>query len=495
MIKLLSRRRSVCFNASADDLSSRKVITLMTDIGTRLQSDRETNNRQARTITYLLLLSRLKIFQHCLTISGSHQTFTSASPILQRLSKENSKRQDACFPSFSDSDKLLVVHDEAQILGDKWDGRFSSMSPGEPDRPLLSSMLWGFRKNSKIDLARMISDTGLSIYTLNWARSAGSFNRSTRSLGGKNEFEYMEFPGWTGRESMEAYVAGLRYLLPTEGARQALDRLLPPEAIQTITERLVGRFCPAVTAIEKTIARSKPSGWKDAVDDTEASLVSYDHHSEQGNLCHKIACFENKYRANLSIFNELRTRQMFGADRLVLEEAVPELVERAFGRIKIVDGTARAALDEPFVLKAAENFFKMRDSGFMKTMESWVQQSDRAQAYGYAYELMMMSVLIEVFETRAFSDWLHELLITSQCAKLTGNADFMDAHVDTNSLLQGQSIPPFLFLKAKSSGPDIVFYIRVKDKLFPVFVQSKLCQVLTTKDAKGDSQDGICSYD
>ncbi|KAI9241614.1 MAG: hypothetical protein BYD32DRAFT_457783 [Podila humilis] len=59
---------------------------------------------------------------------------------------------------------------------------------------------------------------------------------------------------------------------------------------------------------------------------------------------------------------------MFGADRLVLEEAVPELVERAFGRIKIVDKAVRTVLDEPFVFKAAENYFKMLDPGFMKTM-------------------------------------------------------------------------------------------------------------------------------
>ncbi|KAG0271706.1 hypothetical protein BGZ97_011179, partial [Linnemannia gamsii] len=62
--------------------------------------------------------------------------------------------------------------------------------------------------------------------------------------------------------------------------------------------------------------------------------------------------------------------------------------------------------------------------------------------------------------------------------------DFMDAHINTNSLRQGQPVPPFFFPKAKPSGPDIVFYIRVKDKLFPVFVQLKLRQILTTKDAK-----------
>ena len=420
-------------------------------------------------------------------------------------------------PSFSNRDRLLVVHDEAQILGDRWNGRFSSIFV-EGDRPLLSPILSGFRKISANNLTLITFGTGLSIYTLDWTRSAGSINKSTRPLTGKNcGFEYMEFPGWTGRESIEAYVAGLRCLLPTEDARQALDRLLPSEAIHAITERLVGRFRPAVTAIEKTIARSEPDGWKGALDDTEARLVSYDYRSEPGNLCHEIVCLENKYRDNLSILEELQTveevlglllfqRHMFGADRLVFEEAVPELVERAFGRIKIIDGTARTVLDEPFVLKAAENYFRMRDPDFVKTMKSWVQQSDRAQAHGYAWELMMMSVLIEVFETRAFSDWPHELLITSQCAKLTDKAmivgldeqrlqrgishehismeDFMEAHAKNNSLRQGQPVPPFFFPKAKPSGPDIVFYIRVKDNLFPVFVQLKLRQVLTTKGAK-----------
>lgn len=79
---------------------------------------------------------------------------------------------------------------------------------------------------------------------------------------------------------------------------------------------------------------------------------------------------------------------------------MPELVERAFDRIKIVDGAVRTVLDEPFVLKAAENYFKMLDPGFMKTVESWVQHSDKAQVHGYARELMMIYVLTEAFRTR-----------------------------------------------------------------------------------------------
>ncbi|KAG0008479.1 hypothetical protein BGZ82_004659, partial [Podila clonocystis] len=250
MIELLSRRWGFYFNASADDLGSGDITTLISHIGTRLQQDRETNNRQARTITYLLLLSRLKILQHCLRISGSSQTFTSATwtilqtcphvltndifaqlfrgllPLLAQyqtpltesglvaaVQKEFQVTRDLLvehgrqggLPSFNNRDKLLVVHDEAQILGDTWDGRFKSMSPGEPDRPLLSPILWGFRNISEDNLTLITSGTGLSIYTLDWARSSGSFNKSTGSLSGKNGFDYMEFPGWTGRESIEAY--------------------------------------------------------------------------------------------------------------------------------------------------------------------------------------------------------------------------------------------------------------------------------------------------
>ncbi|KAF9309124.1 hypothetical protein BG003_010197 [Podila horticola] len=62
--------------------------------------------------------------------------------------------------------------------------------------------------------------------------------------------------------------------------------------------------------------------------------------------------------------------------------------------------------------------------------------------------------------------------------------DFMDAHVNNGSMCEGRAVPPFFFPKAKPFGPDIVFYIQVKDKQFPVFVQLKLHQILTTSDVK-----------
>lgn len=78
LIELLSRRWGFYFNASADDLGSGDITTLISHIGSCLQQDREANSRQGRTATYLLLLSRLKILQYYLTIPGSSQTFTSA---------------------------------------------------------------------------------------------------------------------------------------------------------------------------------------------------------------------------------------------------------------------------------------------------------------------------------------------------------------------------------------------------------------------------------
>ncbi|KAF9119536.1 hypothetical protein BGX30_003775 [Mortierella sp. GBA39] len=483
MVELLSQRWGFYFNASSNDLGSDDITTLIDHIGSLLQQDREANYREARTITYLLLLSRLKVLQYCLAVPDGCQTFTSARwTILQTC------------PHVFDND------DFGQLLR-----RLLTLSPVHQ-----TSL-------TEADLKTVVQEElqatkGLLHPHADWARSPGSIDKRTGSLiGNLAGFEYMEFPGWTGRESIEVYVAGLLCLLPTEVAKQAMDRLLRLEAIQAITDRLVGRFRPAVTAIEKIIARDEPNLWQDAVDEVEARLVSYDHRGEQGNLCNEIVRLENKYRENLLIFKERRTmeevlglllfqRYMFGADKLVLQEAVPELVEHTFGHIKIVDGVTRTVIDEPFVLKAVENYFKMRDSSFMKTLEYWVLQSDKAQAHGYAWELMMMNVLAETFKTRALSDWPHEPSISTQCAVIVGldeqglqrgishehisMEDFMDAHVNNGSVRYGRAAPPFFFPKAKPSGLDIVLYIRVKDRLFPVFVQLKLRQTMATKDVR-----------
>ncbi|KAG0041541.1 hypothetical protein BGZ89_007372, partial [Linnemannia elongata] len=233
MIELLSRRWGFYFNAAGDDLGSADVTTLIDYIGRCLEKDREATTQHARTITYLLLLSRLKIFQYCLTIPGSYQTFTSARWTipqtcayvfkrdvfnqlfwsLQRLLPVNlttltetdlEKTTQEEFqvtrdllvehgiqgglPSFTARDKLLVVYDEAQILETIASGRFKStwMDPEteEPGRPLLSPILWGFRNFSRHGLMLITCGADLSIYTPDWAPSYGSFTKPNGSLTG-----------------------------------------------------------------------------------------------------------------------------------------------------------------------------------------------------------------------------------------------------------------------------------------------------------------------
>ncbi|GJJ67777.1 hypothetical protein EMPS_00123 [Entomortierella parvispora] len=522
LIELLSRHWGFYFNASGEDLGSDDMSTLLAQVGSRLGTNRGANNRSARTMTYLLFLSRLLILQFCLRVDGS-QSFTSARwtllqacphmfmdvfeklfqrllPLYQRSVEDEPALMDIVrqalqntraylimhggAPQFLVDTRLFVVLDEAQILGEDHVGHFESLSGTKVDRPLLSPILSGFGNIESVsDLTILTSGTGLSIYILNWARSSGM-----KHVPGA--FDYMEFMGWTNRESVDTYIASVRNQLLTEDARLALDDLLPPEARDLLLKTLVGRFRPIVTAIETIISNGTPGFWKQAIEYTEARLVSWEQRREHGNLIHEIIRLEDKYRKNLDVFQELCTveevlglllfqRYMFGADSLVLQDAIPELVERAFGRIKIVDGAARTVLDEPFAMKAAENYVRARDAGFIKTMDQWMQRSNNASVHGFAWELMMMNVFIETFKTRALSDWPHNPSISSQCSALDGNAtivgldeqglqcgishehiqmkEFMSAHVNNGSMHNGRAVPPFFFPKAKPSGPDVVF--------------------------------------
>ncbi|KAF9921492.1 hypothetical protein BGZ67_000422, partial [Mortierella alpina] len=59
-------------------------------------------------------------------------------------------------------------------------------------------------------------------------------------------------------------------------------------------------------------------------------------------------------------------RCMFGNHDLVLKEVNPELVEHAFGRIKIIKGHAVTVMDEPFVSLAVQNYFAAIDPYFAR---------------------------------------------------------------------------------------------------------------------------------
>ncbi|KAF9322590.1 hypothetical protein BG006_002262, partial [Podila minutissima] len=68
---------------------------------------------------------------------------------------------------------------------------------------------------------------------------------------------------------------------------------------------------------------------------------------------------------------------LLDATEIVLENEV-QLVEAAFGRIKIFGGTARTVLDEPFVLKATFNYFQEKDPSLVSAAERAMLHSNNA---------------------------------------------------------------------------------------------------------------------
>ncbi|KAF9369458.1 hypothetical protein CPB97_003587, partial [Podila verticillata] len=68
-------------------------------------------------------------------------------------------------------------------------------------------------------------------------------------------------------------------------------------------------------------------------------------------------------------------RCMFGNHDLVLKEVNPQLVEYAFGRIKIIRGQVVTVLDEPFISKSVENYFAAIDPYFAREVRKRMQVS------------------------------------------------------------------------------------------------------------------------
>lgn len=146
--------------------------------------------------------SRLLIFKYCLNVPGSSETFTSARWTLLQVCPhvlfedmfdvlflqlvklrhhlesvildfvrdvyEDAKSciiKHGCLPRIKDDTRLLVIHDEAQFLGNEFKGSFQSMSSQDNSpRPLLSPILHAFRDIGGHQLTLVTCGTGLSIF-------------------------------------------------------------------------------------------------------------------------------------------------------------------------------------------------------------------------------------------------------------------------------------------------------------------------------------------
>jgi hypothetical protein len=153
-------------------------------------ADREANNAYTMKTTLLLFLSHLLVFKYCLNVPTSSETFTSARWTLLQVCPhvlfdldifnilflqllnlrhhptghllalirnvyEEAKDcliKNGCLLKIKGDTRLLVVHDEAQYLGDQFFDAFKSLSSDESPRLLLSPTLHAFRDIGSISL-------------------------------------------------------------------------------------------------------------------------------------------------------------------------------------------------------------------------------------------------------------------------------------------------------------------------------------------------------
>ncbi|ORZ04303.1 hypothetical protein BCR41DRAFT_198951 [Lobosporangium transversale] len=322
---------------------------LLNEIPNQLTEDRSANNLTARALTFILLLARLKILQYCLQVPDSKSTFTCARwTILQAcpyifdldvfdtlfrafyelewktgttlynivtFEFDETQRLLGLFSGASGSTRFLVVYDEAQVLGEACLNKFG-LAAEMSARPLLYPILLGIRSIAgKEELTAVTTGTRLCIYTLTWVEKSGSIQEGYRNIIISEllesfmeylKFECMEFPGWVGYESVSTYITNLKGLLKDEAAKTRLDELLPPQAVELMVKKLVGRFRPITKAIERTIEFNTKDGWKRAVDLVEKDLVSYDLCREKANLCYELIRLERKFTQNIKLAKDFK---------------------------------------------------------------------------------------------------------------------------------------------------------------------------------------------
>ncbi|KAF9177432.1 hypothetical protein BGZ51_008765 [Haplosporangium sp. Z 767] len=152
------------------------------------------------------------------------------------------------------------------------------------------------------------------------------------------------------------------------------------------------------------------------------------------------------------------------------------------------------------------------DSSHISASEEAVLHPDNASVHGNMWEAMMPPVFVETFKNLPLSSWPLPLSPWPLLAKnslperLFGHVtvvgyneqepelvvshrditiqDFMRAHVKDNSKKGHRAIPPFYFPAPQVAGPDIIFYVRIKGEIYPVFVQLKLRHILPTSDVE-----------
>ncbi|KAF9151680.1 hypothetical protein DFQ26_001160, partial [Actinomortierella ambigua] len=425
VVEMLAQNWGFYLNGSQADRGSRDVTTLFESaekMPTRyFSSDKLQNGVNIQAITGCLLLSRLMVLQHCLSL-GRHDTFTCERwmllqvcpeafdaavpdvfdvvfrailnayhdkapliplPSLERLLQDRFRQfQGQLSSSTPDSlaNKFLVVLDEAQALSDHGRECFVSHADSRDLRSILFPIIHGLRNISKSgrDYCVVTCGTGIGADELEILANSGNNAANLDQINNR----IVDFPGWETEDQVAMYINHLGDAM-SEDDRVRLHTLIPEEAVKELFFRLRGRFRPMITVIEDIIAKGSTSYWREAIERTVQALVCYPVRFPMGgNLCSqikrmldKVSRDPTKYADTIDLRHVLKQTVVHRASMglpwsLRGEELI--LVESAFGRLRIAADKSAAGrtistiIDEPFVFQAAYNFIKNEDKDFYK---------------------------------------------------------------------------------------------------------------------------------
>ncbi|KAG0208429.1 hypothetical protein BGX31_002333, partial [Mortierella sp. GBA43] len=467
VVEMLAQNWGFYLNGSSDDRGSSDVATLFKSAlympDRYFSSDKMQNGLNIRAITVCLLISRLMVLQHCLSL-GCHDTFTcdrwmllqvcpgafdssipdvfdtvfraillayhnqkSALPFpsLERLLHDRFRQiqsQISSFSSDSPTNKLIVVLDEAQALSNHGRGCFVSLADHRDLRSILSPIIHGLRSISKRsqDYCVVTCGTGIGADELDILR-LGSFGGIGENLE-HVDFRILDFPGWETKDQVAIYINNLGDAM-SEDDRAMLHTLIPEEAVQELFFNLRGRFRPIITTIEDIIAKGSASHWKQAIEIRVEALVSYPKiFPVRGNLCSDIkrmlekvakdpAKFEDAVDLRYVLMQTVLCKAALGVPWSLPGEE-PILVESAFGRIREAADKAAATettIDEPFVFRAAYNFIRNEEKGFYEMFKKQYRNSQDEQFAGKIFERHAPLDLIHVFHNKPLKQELFSI--------------------------------------------------------------------------------------
>ncbi|KAK3827173.1 MAG: hypothetical protein JOS17DRAFT_749111 [Linnemannia elongata] len=467
-VEMLAQNWGFYLNGSQADRGSKDVTSLFESAqempARYLSSDKVQNGLNIQAMTCCLLISRLMVLQHCLTL-GRHDTFTCDRwmllqvcpgafdaavpdvfdfvfrailrayhdqtpalplPSLKILLQDRFRQAQGQISSFSSdslTNKLLVVLDEAQTLSDHGRGCFVSRADSRDLRSILSPIIHGLRSisESERDYCVVTCGTGIGADELEILASSGGIAANLDQI----DHRIVDFPGWETEDQVATYINNLGDAM-SEDDRVRLHTLIPEAAVQELFFKLRGRFRPIITTVEDIIAKGSTSYWSEAIERRVSALVCYpERFPVRGNLCSdikrmldKVTRDPAKYADAIELKHVLKQTVVHRASLGLpwsLRGEEPILVESAFGRLRITADKAAAGktistiIDEPFVFQAAYNFIKNEDKGFYKHFREQYRDLQDPQSEGKSFERHAPLDLIFAFHKKQLKQELFSI--------------------------------------------------------------------------------------